>query len=447
MGLVACILAFAVTLAAARRGLVWGILALLATGYLYGIVRANIADRFAHFIFDASLIGLFLVQLFHRLPPAEARRAEAMKTWVIILIGWPMLVVLLPFQTLLVSLVGLRGNAFFLPVLLLAARLGPRELRTLSIGLAGLNILALSFGVAEYLFSVQRFYPFNSLTLIIYASNDVGEGLLRIPAIFINAHAYAGTMVGTLPVLFGGWTQKDTTKKSRFLCMCGMLAALVGVVLASTRLNFALAGLVVGVGVLSAGNLDMRKRVTLIALACMVSIWALTNARFQRFKTLADGDLVSERIAGSVNRNFFEILVEYPMGNGLGGGGTSIPYFLANEVRKPVAMENEYSRILLEQGLIGLILWVGFFAWVVTRPYARIADSWQVSRRMAWVATASSFTVAAIGTGMLTAIPPTMLLFINIAIISVPPAAEPVSASALPFGRAGRVESRAVLAR
>ena len=58
------------------------------------------------------------------------------------------------------------------------------------------------------------------------------------------------------------------------------------------------------------------------------------NERWQRYKEL-DSQSVEDRISGSVNRSFLEVLVEYPMGNGLGGGGTSIPYFLASQVRNP----------------------------------------------------------------------------------------------------------------
>ena len=55
------------------------------------------------------------------------------------------------------------------------------------------------------------------------------------------------------------------------------------------------------------------------------------------------------------------------MGNGLGGGGTSMPYFLESQVRHPVQIENEYGRIMLEEGLPGLALWLGLILWTVTR--------------------------------------------------------------------------------
>ena len=49
----------------------------------------------------------------------------------------------------------------------------------------------------------------------------------------------------------------------------------------------------------------------------------------------------------------------------LGGGGTSIPYFLQDRVKDPVGMENEYGRILLETGIPGLMIWLIFIFWTV----------------------------------------------------------------------------------
>ena len=57
----------------------------------------------------------------------------------------------------------------------------------------------------------------------------------------------------------------------------------------------------------------------------------------------------------------------YPLGNGLGGGGTSVPYFLQDRIRNVVVMENEYARILLELGIPGLCMWGVFIGWIFTR--------------------------------------------------------------------------------
>ena len=145
-----------------------------------------------------------------------------------------------------------------------------------------------------------------------------------------------------------------------------------------------------------------------------ISWLAFGEERLQRFTELQNTQMVSERIVGSVNMNFFEAAATYPFGNGLGGGGTSIPYFLQNRIEKPVLIENEYARILLEQGLVGLALWVAFIIWVLIRPQPPRTDPWFVGRRLAWVTCAAYFATGLIGTGLLTSIPHTCLLLLDV---------------------------------
>ena len=110
--------------------------------------------------------------------------------------------------------------------------------------------------------------------------------------------------------------------------------------------------------------------------------------------------------------NFFEIAAQYPFGNGLGGGGTSIPYFLQNRIINPVLMENEYARIMLEQGIMGLLIWIAFILWLFTRRNADPLDSWYFGRRLALVACIASFVTGLTGTGLLTSVPHSSLLFL-----------------------------------
>src|SRR4029077_630072 len=144
-------------------------------------------------------------------------------------------------------------------------------------------------------------------------------------------------------------TGKSHTK---LIFLLGMVAAFAGVLLSSTRVNFVNAAYLTLVLTLTT-KLSFRKRLLWGLAIAAIAALTLTNERFQRFKTL-DSSFVVERVGGSVNRNFLEILFEYPMGNGLGGGGTSTPYFLQGLVRNPIGIENEYGRILAEQGVIGL---------------------------------------------------------------------------------------------
>ncbi len=136
------------------------------------------------------------------------------------------------------------------------------------------------------------------------------------------------------------------------------------------------------------------------------------NARLQRFTTLGDTEYVSARIGGSVNQGVLELIGQYPLGNGLAGGGTSVPYFLRQGLAAPIGMENEYARIALEQGIPGIMLWVLFVAWIVTRRPWRVKDEWRMGRIAGWAAAVVSFATGAIGTGLLTSVPHTVLLML-----------------------------------
>lgn len=410
--IVLCLLAFGLCYKAGKRSLGYGMVALLAVGYFYGIIRANVLTSFSHFIFDCGLLGLYSSQRLLKVDPKDRGRVEQLRMWIIVLMLWCVLLVPLPFQPFLVSLVGWRGNVFFLPMLLLGSRMKDEDLQELSTGFAILNLAALGFAGAEYFKGVETFYPPSAVTSIIYASTDVAGGYFRIPAIFNNAHAFGGTMVASLPYLIGGWDRAET-KRRRMLNILGIAAALLGILMSATRQNFVIGTVLVLVVLLTRRGSIASLLVFLLLIGAAVYV-AMTNERFQRFKSLGDTGAVSDRIAGSVNRGFFEILLQYPMGNGLGGGGTSIPYFLSGQVRNPIGMENEYARILCEQGIIGLLLWLGFVIWFFSRVGTAFAKGlWVNCRRMVWCLAAFSLATSWIGVGLLTAIPQTPILLMG----------------------------------
>ena len=409
IALALCVIAFLVCYLAGRRTLGKGIVALMTFGYFYGILRANLLTTYSHFIFDAGMIGLFLSVLGAKYASNQRAGSEAVKLWTILLMAWPALLVLLPFQPLLVSLVGLRANIFFLPLLWMGFRMREKDLMELSTGLAILDLLALAFAGAEYFLGVPRFFPVSPVTSIIYSSGDVEGGFLRIPATFTSAHAFGGTMVATIPFLIGLWTRAER-RFQRLLALTAIPLALLGVLMSATRTNFVY-GTAMVTFVLFTTKMKTKYRAMFLTVVALVALAALTNVRFQRFKSLKDTDFVAERIAGSVNRDFFEILTEYPMGNGLGGGGSSMPYFLQSAVRHPIGIENEYARILAEQGIIGLLIWLCFLVWFLSNYSVAFAPGpWSTSRRLLWCLAAVTFGTAWIGTGVLSSIPGTVIM-------------------------------------
>jgi hypothetical protein len=411
IALVLCVLSFALTYQAGKRSLGLGLILLFTWGYFFGIIRANLLTTSTYFIFDAAVVGLYLSQ--KRLFTGGGARLRGLRIWAVLMMAWPIVLVVMPFQPFLISMVGLRGAALFFPMILLGGRLQEKDIRQLSAGLALLNLIALGFAVAEYFLGLPRFYPYNAATVLIYSSVDVAGGFYRLPAIFATSHLYGGMMASSIPYLIGAWEHSQTVK-ARLLSLAGIAAAFLGVLMSATRLNFVVSLALILVTILN-GRMTSKRRVGIALLTVLVAAVALNNQRFQRFKSLSDTDYVEDRISGSVNRGFFEILLEYPMGNGLGGGGTSIPYFLQGQVRNPIGMENEYARILSEQGVIGLLLWMGFIAWFLSRFKVALAKGpWSSCRRLVWCLSIFGLVTGAIGTGMLTAIPETAIMLLGI---------------------------------
>ncbi len=414
MSLYLCLLAFTLCYLAGRRSLATGVVATIAVGYFYGIAKANLADTTSNFIFDAAVLGLYATQLFRFLNPAEKARVEALRSWMEVLILWALLIFFYPAQEFLIRLVGLRPSIFFLPFLLLGARLTSEDRYKLALWLAALNLVALGFAVGEFIIGVPAFFPRNQMTKIIYQSKDVlgADSLYRIPSCFANAHSYGGTMVATVPFIAGALLQKHRRAWQFNLCIAGLVTALFGVLLSATRVSFVAISILILVLTFSIKS-KIGYAFGWIVILVSIALFAAGEARLQRVTELQNTEYVKERIVGSVNMSFFELATEYPFGNGLGGGGTSIPYFLQGRIRNPVVMENEYARIMLEQGIFGLCLWAAFIIWLTSRYKGSRFDSWRQGRLLAWCACVTSFGIGLLGIGLFASIPQTCLLLLT----------------------------------
>ena len=407
-----CVLSLAATFYFGRRSLGAGVVALLAVGYSYGIVRANIPTSASHFIFDGAVVGLYAGVFTRRSSAAARYRSLSVQSWVAVLAAWPLLMFFVPMQDWAIQLVGLRGAIFFLPFLLIGARLEEEDLVTLVTGIAVLNIVELGFALAEFIYGIQHFYPRNSVTEIIYRSDDVTAGrAYRIPATFVVSAAYGMVMAFSIPFLAGAWAQLSTGLWRRRLLEAALLASGLGVFLSASRTAVILL-LCSVIAILTSAQLKATHRTGLIVFLLAIAWFVTRDERLQRFTSLADMSAVRERVGWSVNSSFTDALLKYPMGNGLGGGGTSVPYFLQERLRNRVLIENEYGRILLEQGVFGLILWIAFVIWLLFTTWPGRGKQWYLGRLLVWGAVGFLFLGAPLGTGLLTAIPQTAMMLL-----------------------------------
>ena len=407
-----CMASFALCFQAARRALVAGLCAVLGVGYAYGILRANLPDGFSHLIFDTAVLGLYAAQLWRPQPRWQALRSEELRNWIVILMAWPILLFFSMRQDPLIQIVGLRGNIFLIPFLVFGARLTGDDVYKLALWLSVCNLAAGALAMVQFAVGVEPFFPKNAVTDIIYRSKDLADyTAYRIPSSFSSAHAYAGTMVMTIAVIAGAWVQPHYGRWQGRLMGAALLVSMLGVFMSATRVNALILFTLVLTTIFS-GRLPGAYRFRYLIVLAAVAYVVAGEERLQRFTTLQDPEFLSERLVGSVNLTFFELAGKYPLGNGLGGGGTSVPYFLQNRIRNVVTMENEYARILLELGLPGLIMWGLFIGWIFTRGWIRRTDIFYFGRRLAWVACACMFGMGLVGVGLFTSVPGTTLTFL-----------------------------------
>jgi len=418
-GIALCIAATLGCFIAGRRSIVWGVGAVMTLGYAYGILRANVPNLATHFLFDAGALGLYLALITRGLKPEQRSRLGALQPWIVLLVGWPLLLFLFPVQDPLVQLVGLRGQIFFIPFILIGAMLEVDDWYALAKWFAVLNLAAFGFALAEFVEGVPRFFPRNAMTTIIYASKDVaGWTAFRIPSTFTSAAPYSSMMVATTTLLLGAQVQRRGRKLDFWLLFAAIVATGLGVFMGASRSQAATLFLMFGLTFLM-GHLSVRVLVRVVILIACVTWIVAKDERLQRFTTLSDTDAVQERLGYSVNSSFFDAAIKYPMGNGLGGGGTSVPYFLQDRLKDVVTMENEYGRIMLEQGIPGLLIWIAFIVWVMLSPLPKRSDPWLSTLRMARIYLAIVFATMVLGTGTLNAVPGTAFLLMLVGWISL----------------------------
>lgn len=436
IGIVLCLLAFAASWIAARRSLVSGLIAVLAVGYGYGIVRSNWNQTATYFLFDAALVGFYPSALLRSLTPIQRRKIESLTPWLLALIGLPTLLLFVPEQPFLVRLVGWRAATFFLPCLLIGAMLEPEQMDTLALALAALNLVALGFALLEMVFGVDRFYPLNAATILIYSSSVGDAGALRIPGTFSSSGAYGVTLLATLPLLVGAWAQPRKPSWQRSLLIAGIAAAVLGVFMCASRSN---ALILIGLALILvvSGKLEVKNWIMWLGLAVAIGWVVVRQPLMQRVFTVRSHTVV-QRVGWSVNQNLFETVEKYPLGNGLGGGGTNLPYFLQGEIVNPVHLENEYATLALEQGLPGLFLWLAFIGWIFTRGGPHPLERWYLGRWLARLTIATWLAGGVIGTGMLNDIPATVISLAEVGWIVAPQILKPTDLAEVPSEISGQ---------
>jgi hypothetical protein len=419
MGIAFFLVAFAVVLRATFRSLGWGLLAVVAVGYFNGVIRANFLGVFSTFMFDAAVLGLYVGYFLGKSRWAKGIGSGAAGRFVLFLIVWPTLLCFVPINHYLVQCVALRATVWFLPVLLIATRLTTADLAVFARGLTVLNLVALAGGMYVFEKGVEALYPDNAITQIIYGSKDVvGFKYHRVPSTFLSAHAYGGTMLLTLPFLLGRLVGLEVRLVDRGLAAAGVVAAASGMLMCGARSPLFLLALTLAIAWLLS-RLSLTLGLVGVVLVVGGLKFASTSERFQRASSLEDTEMVGNRIASSANASFLDVLGRYPLGAGMGSSfGTSIPYFLADVAPEPIGLENEYCRVLVDQGWFGLGGWLAFLVWLFIRPPPSLRPApWRLGVVLMYSLALSSWVSAFVGAGVLSSVPGTVLLLTQMGVL------------------------------
>jgi len=225
-------------------------------------------------------------------------------------------------------------------------------------------------------------------------------------------------MFSSLIFLVTAFTRPRRWNLERAWLAIGVATAVAGVTICGARQPIVAAVLVL-FGAWWAGGFSSRLGAIIFLLITSGTLVVSIDERFQRILTLEDTEAVKSRVYDSMNGSFVELVLDYPLGAGMGtANGTSIPYFLADRAPTPIGMENEYSRILVDQGWVGLLLWAGFLSWLFFPPPTRPTPHKQAVAGLLYAATFVTWATASIGTGTLTSIPGSMLLLLQMGLVA-----------------------------
>jgi hypothetical protein len=395
---------------------------MMVWGYVFGYLKAHCVYTYGQFIFDSATLGFYLALILK--PPSRSVTLTAgkLKPWVVVLIFWPVFMALIPLQHYMIQLVGLRGNIMWVPMIIIGAWLDAKALVLLATTFAVLNVSALGMAFAEFTWGVEQFLPENEATDIVFKSRDVGAGVLensylRIPSFFTSAHSYAGTMVITVPWLLGCLTtSREVGWLGKPLYMAGLAAAVLGVFIAGPRSPVVVLGLLVFLRLVS-GRISWSLVLTIAFVGYLTAFFVLQEERMQRFLSLQETEFVIERIQGSASVKFFEIVADYPMGRGMGAGGTNIPFWLLQYMNGAnMLIENEYGRLVLEQGLVGLFLWLAFIFFWFQQPLDK-KESLFPAKALLWANCLVWFSTMFIGVGAFISVPAAALQFLSLGFV------------------------------
>ncbi len=370
-------------------------LAAMVIGFLHGWLKMTYRTTWMTFAYDVPMLLALVVVLFQlkrqdRLFP-DCQVSTSLK----ILIGFSVLFVVIPTEVpWLAGIAALRGWCFAPLMMVLGYHL-VRSVRQMEIFLwmvlllgSGTAIYGAFFQSMEEIRAMMELDPELEFRLrnTFYATKS-GASEFRRFSTYVTAAVFGSVMaicttisVSWLMMPGAGWIQRAALMASAGLC--GYALLLTG---SRTSLVLTVSGVLLS-GVFRKGGLKLMIFPLMMLTLLMVGLLVSGSNKVERFGSLLNPSEVWGRI-NIVLQPTFAMLVEYPLGGGLGRSGHGIPAVLFSFI-KPYGVrttDGDIGRIVIDMGVCGLVVYMVML-------YSGLSDSirWMLKLRESNLASIAS---------------------------------------------------------
>ncbi len=340
----------------------------LVIGFLHGWLKMKYQYFWLTFAYDAPMLVALVLVLF------QLKRGDTLfpdcevSTSLKVLIGFAIVYAVVPFGVpLLASLSSLRGWCFAPLMMLLGYHL-VRSVRQMEVFV--FLVLLLGTGTAIYGSFFQTEAEVRAMMELnpelefrlrgSFYSTSTGASEFRRFSTYVTAAVFGSVMaicttiaVSWLMMPKAGWIQRI------FLLGCGGMCAYAMLLTGSrTSMLMTLLGVVMS-GVFRKGGFRLMLIPLGLVTLLMVGLLISGSSRMERFSTLLNPSEVMGRV-GIVLRPAFSLLIEYPIGGGLGRSGHGIPVVVYSYIPRfnLRTTDGDIGRLVSDMGIFGLVVYV-----------------------------------------------------------------------------------------
>ncbi len=147
-----------------------------------------------------------------------------------------------------------------------------------------------------------------------------------------------------------------------------------------------------------------------------------------RMRSAFNPDDASFQVRLANQRKFKEYLKSRPFGGGIGVTGTIGKRFSPNAVLSKIATDSGYVKIWAECGVVGLLLYLGMWAYIGFKSLSiiwyKLKNPWMANTATAFICGIAGMLVANYGNAVITQVPSSFVMFFLVVFIFVSPELE-----------------------